>query len=309
MFGRRYNPWIRTLAGFALTVLTVAACGISSCPGNEMRRATDQVGRTVVFPAEPVRVIAMAPSITEIIFAIGREDRLAGVTQYSDFPEPARALPRIGSYIQLDLERIVALKPDLCIAVKDGNPKGTVDRMVSLGIPVFAVNPVDLASVMEAIGQIGMLLNAGEKAGAVVADMHRRIERVDRLVATAPDRPGVFFQIGISPIVSAGSGTFINELIQRAGGRNLAQGQPSYPRFSREQVLVMDPDIIIITSMARAEAFEAVKRGWESWPRISAVKHGRVHVVDSDILDRPTPRMADGLELLAGLIHPELFGQ
>jgi iron complex transport system substrate-binding protein len=178
-----------------------------------------------------------------------------------------------------------------------------------MGIPVYAVNPQGLDSVMEAVTRIGMLLHAVDRAEEVTGDMRRRILEVDRKVAGARERPGVFFQIGIAPIVSAGSGTFIDELIRRAGGRNLASGKTSYPRFSREQVLLLDPDVIIITSMDRMDVFESVKREWRSWPDLSAVRRDRVHIVDSNILDRPTPRMVDGLELLAGLIHPGLFGK
>jgi iron complex transport system substrate-binding protein len=308
MYGRQYSLGTGALIWLVIEVLIIVLDNPCMSLAQEMRQATDQLGRLVVFPSEPVRVMALAPSITEIVYSLGREDRLAGVTLYSDYPPPAQDLIKVGSYVQLDLERIVALKPDLCIAVKDGNPKETVDRLLNLNIPVFAVNPVDLASIMVSIGQLGMLLNAEKAAEAVVVNMQRRIKQVNDRVATSRNCPGVFFQIGISPIVSAGSGTFINELIVRAGGRNIAQGQTSYPRFSKEQVLLLDPDIIIITSIARAEVLKSIKRDWESWPRISAVKRDQIHVVNSDIFDRPTPRLVDGLELLASLIHPELFG-
>lgn len=277
--------------------------------GNEsMRTAVDQVGREICFPEDPGRVVSLAPSITEIIYALGREDRLKGATLYSDFPLPAEKLPKVGSYVHLDLERIVALNPDLCIAVKDGNPKATVDRLNAFGIPVYAVNPVDLDSVINAVYQIGDLLNAKEKADDLAREMTSRIKRVDNLVSQSELRPKVFFQIGISPIVTVGENTFLNELIVRAGGINLGRGGSSaYPRFSREEVLCMNPDIIIITSMARAELFERVKKQWASWPQLSAVQKNQIYIVDSNILDRPTPRMVDGLKMLARLIHPELF--
>ncbi|ACN17234.1 ABC-type Fe(3+) transport system, periplasmic substrate binding component [Desulforapulum autotrophicum HRM2] len=273
----------------------------------DTRTAVDQVGRTVTFPAHPERVISLAPSITEIVFAIDRGECLKGATVYSDYPESARRIPRVGSYVHLDLEKIVALEPDLCIAVKDGNPKQTADRLSDLGIPVYAVNPVDLDSVITTVTLIGSLLNAETRAAQVVNDMETRVRRVEALVATTTVRPRVFFQIGISPIVSAGRDTFIHGLIERAGGINLAAAAVAYPRFSREQFLGLAPDIIIITSMARAEVFERVKKEWESWSGLPAVKNNQVHIVDSNLLDRPTPRMVEGLELLVRLIHPELF--
>ena len=280
---------------------------VETLPAGERVSLTDQVGRTIVCPANPMRVVSLAPSITEIVFALGREDILVGATIYSDHPEAAKAVPRVGSYIHLDLEKIVALKPDLCIAVKDGNPKETAQRLENLGIPVFAVNPVDLSTVMAAVTHIGKALGAEEQAAAIVHDMNTRIKKLEERIAHVTHRPRVFFQIGISPIVSCGRDTFIHGLIQRAGGNNLADKSLSYPRFTMEQVIILDPEVIIITSMARQGIFEQVKKEWESWPGISAVRNGRVYVLDSDILDRPSPRMAAGLEQLARQIHPEVF--
>jgi iron complex transport system substrate-binding protein len=270
---------------------------------------TDLLGRRMTVPANPQRIVSLAPNITEIVFALGQEHRLVGVTRYSDFPPAAESLPRIGSYVHLDLERIVSLSPDLCLGIKDGNPLEAVRRLESLGIPVYAVDPRNLASVMETLLTIGNLLGAQERADQVVQNMRTRIEVVEHLLQTIDDRPGVFFQIGVSPIVSAGSHTFIHELIVQAGGRNLAEGRIPYPRFSREQVLGLSPDIIIITSMARAAAFQKVKAEWSRWSDLPAVKNQRIFVQDSNLFDRPTPRLVDALELLVKLIHPELFGE
>ncbi len=267
----------------------------------------DQTGREVRVPVAPERVVALAPSITEILFALDCQDRLAGATRFSDYPEAAQRIPKVGSYVHLDLEKIVALNPDLCIAIKDGNPRAVIDRLESLDIPVFAVNPRGLSSVMTAIGHIGRLMGAGQRAGAIIADMKRRIEKVASRIAEAETRPRVFFQIGVSPIVSAGSDTFIHELIRKAGGTNIAARYSSYPRFSKEEVLELAPDILIITSMARAEVFERVKSEWARWEQIPAVSENRIHLVDSNLFDRPTPRLVDALEKLARLIHPELF--
>ncbi len=249
-------------------------------------------------------MISLAPSITEIVFAIERNNILVGATTYSDYPDTAKKLPRVGSYIKLDLEKIIALNPDLCIAVKDGNPKETVLRIEQFGIPVFAVNPSGLSTVINAIESLGDVLRAEKKAGRITKDMKQRMDTVKKFTSKIKHSPGVFFQIGINPIVSTGSGTFLDELIELAGGRNLAKGPKSYPRFSKEQVLTMKPDIIIITSMARNEIFETVRKDWNSWPYLPAVKNKRVYVVESDILDRPTPRLVEGLEMLTGVIHP-----
>jgi len=274
---------------------------------SDARTVTDQLGRLVTVPDKPQRVVSLAPNITEIIFAIGQEHRLKGVTMYSDYPPKAAKLPMVGSYVHLDLERIVALKPDLCIAISDGNPTVVAQRLESLKIPVYAVDPRDLNTIMETIIEIGKLLNANKQAKLLVQNMRFRIQRVKSLVAKTAHRPRVFSQIGISPIVSIGTNTFMHELIILAGGINLAAGPVSYPRFSLEQVLALSPEVIIITSMARAAIFEKVKSEWNKWPDLPAVRDKRIFLENSNLFDRPTPRLVDGLELLIRLIHPELF--
>jgi iron complex transport system substrate-binding protein len=285
------------ITGLSLTMVAQSTAGT----------VTDQLGRQVNVPENPQRIVALAPNITEIIFALGQEHRLKGVTRYSDFPSEAAKLFKVGSYVHLDLERIVALKPDLCIAIKDGNPRLVAQRLESLKIPVYAVDPKNLDTIMKTIIEIGKLLDAGEKAKMLVQNMHSRIQRVKSLVEKAAHRPGVFFQIGISPIVSVGTPTFIHELIVLAGGTNLASGPIPYPRFSREQVLALSPEVFIITSMARASVFEKVKAEWSQWPNLPAVRNQRIYLQDSNLFDRPTPRLVGGLELLVRLIHPELF--
>ena len=143
---------------------------------------TDLLGRRFAVPANPQRIVSLAPNITEIVFALGQEHRLVGVTRYSDFPPAAESLPRVGSYVHLDLERIVSLSPDLCLGIKDGNPLEAVRRLESLGIPVYAVDPRNLASVMETLLTIGNLLGAQERADQVVGNMRRRIEAVEDLI-------------------------------------------------------------------------------------------------------------------------------
>jgi len=275
--------------------------------GLQAKTVLDQLGRTIEMPETPKRVVSLAPSLTEIVYFIGREDLLVGVSRFSDYPEAAQTLPKVGSYVQPDLERIVALEPDLCIAIKDGNPKAVVDRLENLGIPVYAVNPQSLDTIIETIRTLGNLLNTEPHSETLAAGLARRIARIDETVGRVSVRPGLFFQIGMAPIVSAGAGTFINEIIERAGGRNLAAGTTGYPRFSLEQVLGLAPDVIIITSMARDEIAEQARNEWLAWKEIPASRDNRVYILESSLFNRPSPRLVDGLENLARLIHPELF--
>jgi iron complex transport system substrate-binding protein len=273
----------------------------------DAKTVVDQMGRRLTVPDTPKRVVSLAPSITEIIFALGQENRLKGVTTYSDYPPAALTLPKVGTYIRPDLERIMALEPDLCIAIKDGNPKAAVDRLTELNIPVYAVNPINIEAVAQAVTEIGGLLNVDDTGRKLAEKMRSRVQRVKSQVANNANRPRVFFQIGVSPIVSVGTDTFINELIVMAGGENIAAGSTTYPRFNVEQVLVLVPEVIIISSMTRGVSFEQVKEQWHRWPKIPAVQNDRIHIVDSDLFDRPSPRLVEALELLVKLIHPEIF--
>ncbi len=288
-------------------LVVIVLCVLPLNVHSKNRTVIDQLGREVVLSGNLQRIVALAPSITEIVFALGQEERLKGVTIFSDFPPEAKQIPSVGSYVNLDLEKIVSLKPDLCIATKDGNSKQMVQYLESLKIPVYAVDPKNLASVMDTILEVGRLLDVSPRATTLVESMRCRIERIKALVATTDHRPRVFFQIGISPIVSVGTQTFTHELIVLAGGKNLAHGPVPYPRYSQEKVLGLAPEVFIISSMARGEVFERVKNKWSRWSDLPAVKNNRIRLVDSNILDRPTPRMVDGLELLVKIIHPELF--
>ncbi len=298
----------RFYAHMVLTLFILfGLAGPTAANSNALLTITDPTGRTLQAPAHPQRIVALAPSVTEIVYALGQEARLVGVTRYSNYPIAARKLPKVGSYIHLDVERIVALQPDLCLAVKDGNPIAVVEQLESLGLSVYAVNPIDLERVMQSVQAIGGLLDASSKARAITDDMRQRIAYVETRIAQTSVRPTVFFQIGISPIVSVGSDTFIHTLIELAGGTNLAAGKAPYPRFSREQVIALAPEVMVISSMARAAVFEQVKAEWMQWPAIPAVKRQAVFIAPPDMFDRPSPRLVDALELLASLIHPQLF--
>ena len=151
----------------------------------ETRSMKDQTGRVVNVPVSPKRVVSLAPSITEIVYDLECGDLLKGATMYSDFPKAAQLLPKVGSYVYLDLEKIVSLQPDLCIGIKDGNPKEIVMRLEALGIPVYAVHPRSLASIQSTVIEIGDLLQADETARRVAGEMESRIVNIRHLSATA----------------------------------------------------------------------------------------------------------------------------
>jgi len=272
------------------------------------RSVIDQTGARMEVPDAPARVLALAPNLTEMIFSIGAGNKLVGATKFSNYPEAAKKLPRVGSYIELDLERIAALAPDLCFAIKDGNPKHSVDAIKALGIQVFAVDPHSLDEIMETLLVMGDLLNEKDRAGNLVAALRQRIERVRERVAKETERPTVFFQIASNPIVSAGRNSFIDRLISMAGGVNLAGDRDGYPRYSWENIMVLQPQVVLISSMGGDEPAPELLAAWQQWPEIPAVRQHRLYVVNADLFNRPTARLVDGLEKLAGLLHPESTG-
>ncbi len=272
------------------------------------RLMVDQTGEEIELPTKPERVLALAPSITEMVFSLQAEENLVGATRYSNFPAAAKKLPRVGSYVQLDLERIVAIKPDLCLAIKDGNPRRTADAIKALGIPVFAIDPRSIEQIMEAFLLLGDILGASERAEELVSDMNHRLNLVKKRVDSSPDRPLVFFQIADVPLVSAGKNSYIDKLITLAGGTNLAGNMTEYPRFSWENIMLLQPEVVVISSMTGGKSPELLKASWLRWPEIPAVKNDRLHVVNADFFNRPTARLIDGLELLAEILHPESSG-
>jgi len=288
---------------FVIVFLSLA-CSTQSMAENEVR---DQLGRQVSIPGDVDRLIPLAPSIAEYVYLLGKWDQVVGVTRFANYPTRAKGLPKVGSYVNLDLEKIIDLNPDLCLATKDGNPKSVVSELEQLGVPVYALDPRDVDAIGHTLLKLGNLLNAGYRAEKILGRMEARFDRIKGLVQESEYRPRVFFQIGISPIVSAGENTIVHELIQNAGGRNVVHSDKPYPRFSREDILQLRPDMIVVSSMSnKEEKFEQAKDMWSEFDSIPAVQKGRIYSVNSDLVNRPSPRIIQGLNRLFKLFHPDL---
>jgi iron complex transport system substrate-binding protein len=279
------------------------------CVGNRAPAATftDEVGRTVEISGPPRRIVSVAPNVTEILFALGLEDRLVGVSNYCQYPPEAKKIEKIGGYINPSLEKIVALRPDLVVGIAEGDLRTFVDKLAGLNVPVYIANPRDALEVLTSIRKIGEATFAPEPARRIVRSMEERIRKVQDKVRGRP-RPRVLHILDFNPLLSAGKGTFVDDLIRLGGGRNVAEtATGKYPRFSMEEVLVQDPEVILLASMKSGDPMVKQRRWWERWKTISAVKQGRVYVLDSDLIHRPSPRMVEGLEQVAKAIHPEAF--
>jgi len=267
----------------------------------------DEVGREVAFPFPPKRIVSLAPNITEILFSLGLDEEIVGVSIHCNFPEKAKSKVRVGSYISLDFEKVTSLKPDLIIATGVGNTRDMVDRLGKLGFQTYVIYPKNFDDILKSIAHIGQVVNREKEARMIIEGMRKRSQRVIELTKGLP-RPKVFIQIGDAPVVTVGKGSFADDLIRLAGGENIAKKEKEvYPRFGMEEILKRSPEVIVISSMNPKGDYQKILQEWTRWKTLPAVKNGRIHLIDSDLLDRPSPRIIDGLEELARVLHPERF--
>jgi iron complex transport system substrate-binding protein len=267
---------------------------------------TDQTGRRVVLPAPPARIVSLVPSVTETVFTIGAQDRLVGVTDFCDYPPAARQKASVGGMISPSLEGIVALKPDLVVATTAGNRHETFDQLARLKIPVYLVNPVAVRDVLDLIARLGRLTDRVEAADRLAATLRERIQAVSARVAGRP-RPRVLYVLWPDPLIVPARGALVSELIGLAGGDSVtADGGEGYPRYSLEAALARNPEVILIASHDATRS-PLVRSQWERFTQVPAVSAGRLHTVDGNLMHRYGPRIVDGLEVLARLIHPGAF--
>jgi iron complex transport system substrate-binding protein len=267
----------------------------------------DEVGREVTFPFPPKRIVSLAPNVTEILFGLGLDEEIVGVSIHCNFPEKAKRKVRVGSYISLDFEKIASLNPNLIVATGAGNTRDMVDRLGKLGFQTYVIYPKNFKDILLSIAHIGQVVNREKEARAIIDGMRRRSERVIELTQGLP-RPKVLMQIGDVPIVTVGKGSFADDLIRLAGGENIAGKEKEvYPRLGMEEILKRSPEVIVISSMDPKGDYQKILQEWTRWKTIPAVMNGRIYLIDSDLLDRPSPRIIDGLEELAKVLHPERF--
>ena len=269
---------------------------------------TDDAGRQVTIPSRPERIISLAPSNTEILFAIGAGDRVVGVDSFSDYPAQVKDLPKLGGVNDTNYEQIVALEPDLALTI--GGTEEQVQKLEELGIPTVVIQPETLDEVLASIEQVGRIVDAQAGAARVVEDMRARIEAVRARVADIPDdqRVRVFYEVWNDPLMTVGPGAFIHDVITAAGGANIAAdtGQ-AWPQISLEAVVSEDPQVIIVPRSLQA-SYEELKAGRrKGWEGIRAVRDGRVYAIDDNIISRPGPRLVEGLEQIARWLYPDRF--
>src|SRR5262245_22246855 len=263
------------------------------------------LGRRVAAPARPVRVVSLAPSLTEIAYAVGAGDRLVAVTDNCDFPPEVAGKPRIGGIYNPNFEAILTARPDLVLATTEGNREEHLKRLEALGLALYIVKPTDLPSVFDAIGRVGRVLGQFAETEQLLAALRRDAETVTRAVEGAR-RPRVLYVVWGSPLIVPGRDTLLTDLIRRAGGESVSGTEPQeYPRFSMEEALARQPERIVLGGHGRRSVEEHL-RLWPQLRLLTATREGRVGVVDGDLTHRSGPRVIEALRELARLIHPEV---
>jgi len=291
-----------------LTVLLIA--GLlpvgSRAAETDPRTFVDDLDRKVTLTHAPHRIVSLAPSITETLFALGLGERVVGVTQYCDYPPEARAKPKVG-YIHPNLESVVALQPDLVLAPREFLRGEVLGKLEQLKIPTYIMDAGMIDDVLSHIRTLGRMLGASDAADELAGRMQRHLDEIKARTATLP-RPRVLYVLNSEPLITVGPGSFIHQAIELAGGSNIAaSARMAYPRLSMESVLKADPELIVFPSSVVERGPTEEQERWQRWTTLSAVKRGRFRRLPNELLNRPGPRIVQGIETLARILHPDTF--
>jgi iron complex transport system substrate-binding protein len=267
----------------------------------EMREVTDEAGRRVRVPIRPQRVVTLAPNLTEIVYAVGAGDLLIGNTTFCDYPAEAKQVAKVGDTLQPNVERIIALRPEVILVSTASQLETFTRQLDERGISVFVTDPHDLEGVFKSIRTVGELLGHEDEAATLVNKLHARAAAVEEAVLPRPVVT-VFYQVSPQPLWTAGKKSWVTDLIRRAGGRSVtAEVEGEWMRYSDEAALASRPEAIIMaTGGEKMEVAPALQKS-------PAAQQGRVYGINGDYLSRPGPRLVDGLEQMARALHPEVF--
>jgi len=284
-------------------ILSISLVLTACSPGEQtpVEYVFDDLGRLVAINGTPQRIVSLAPSNTEILFALGLGEKVVGVTDYCDYPSEALEKEKVGGYDTPDIEKIVALTPDL-ILVAYGTSIDVINTLDGLGLTVFGIKSTDLDDVLNDIRTVGEITDNEVEAAALTSEMESRIQAVTDETSELEERPRVFYIVWHDPLWTAGSGTFIHELIEKGGGVNICQNITGYTIISIEEVVARNPEVIITSEWSFEWAQnETLLQG------TNASQEERIYQGDDDLVQRPGPRLVEGLEWFAYFIHPEIF--
>jgi iron complex transport system substrate-binding protein len=264
-------------------------------------RVTDDYGKAVVLAAPARRVVSLAPHLTELMYAAGAGGRLVGALQYSDYPPAAKRLPRVGSEAQIDLEALLALRPDLVIAWPQSGSTRAVERIAALGIPVFRSEPRTLDGIAKTLETLGRLAGTERAAGAAAAAFRARAARLARTYSSLPT-VRVFYEVWDHPLMTVNGDHVISKVMRLCGGENVLADLPALaPAIDRELVLRADPEVIVASGVdGRRPAW---LDDWKAFPALAAVRRANLYTIRPELLQRHTPRLLDGAAELCRILR------
>ena len=314
-----YKKIVLLLAAFSIVVL-VASCGQQSSQDGSTEGKTgggtqassfpvtvkDSLGRKVEIKERPKRIGSLAPSLTETLFAVGAGNRVAGVTTADNYPKEVQSIEKIGDYQQANAEKIASLGIDLLFLSFDSTTKEQAkDLENKTGAKVVVVNPTSVQEAIGSIGTVGKAVGNSEKAQVVEERLRSELGQIKSTVKGLPE-PTVFYELGYDPLFTVGPGSFVNDAIKLARGKNVtADAKQAYPQYSVEKLLQDDPEYYLAGASSGATA-EAIKSR-PPYSSLQAVRRNKVFVINDDLVNRPGPRIVDGVRKIAETIHPEAF--
>jgi iron complex transport system substrate-binding protein len=288
--------WMSRLPFFA----SAAALFITATHAQAAITVTDDTGATVTLSAPAQRVISLAPHVTELLYAAGGGAKLIGAVSYSDYPPQAQQLPRVGDNKALDLERIVALKPDLIVVWRHGNAQRQLERLRDMHVPLFFSEPHRLDDVAVSLTKLGQLLGTSPVADAAAAQYRQSIAQLRTQYANRSP-VSVFYQVWDQPLMTLNGEHMISDVIALCGGRNVfAKLEPLVPTVSTEAVLAANPEAIVTAAPGATAPDTKLPQlsTWRAWPSLKAVANNNLFAIDGDLINRPAPRIAQGAKQL-----------
>jgi iron complex transport system substrate-binding protein len=301
---------MRVLINSAALFLNLLFFLVPTSPCHQTQTIKDDLGYTHVLGQPPQRIISLAPNVTEILFALGLDNQIIGVTRFCNYPIQARTKDQIGGMVDPDLEKIIDLRPDLIIAFR-GNPLRLVYRLIDLDLPVFVLEEgKTLESVFDLIHKIGRITRKKKASERLVAPLREKFSRIKNSLKNVESRPKVFINLYGKSLWTCGKIGFLNDLILKAEGKNIAGEIPrAWFNYNREELIHQNPEYIIIISKSRSDFL--VTKTWFTdeahLESILAVQKGNLHFLEEDLITRPGPRLFQAFDKLAHILHPLLF--
>lgn len=270
----------------------------------------DDAGRSVTMDKKPESIVSLAPSNTEVLFAIGLNDQVVGVTKYCDYPEEALSKEKVGGFSTIDIERVASLEPDLVLA-STGNGEENIKKLEDMGLRVLVLDPKNVDGVLDDIGIVGQATGNNDQASELITSLNSRLDAIRSKVGSIDQfgKPRVLYVVWHEPITSATSQTFVGNMIELAGGINIATGSSDYPVLSLEAVIDQNPQVIVV-NRGHGSGGDAPYQYILNEDRLKATEaaaNGNIYDIDANIVDRAGPRVVDGIEAFAGCFYPGLF--